>query len=298
MEHIIKTQSLSFGYGKKTILKDIHLSVPQNSIYGFLGPNGAGKSTTIKVLLGLLRVPAEHVFLFDQDIRKQRISILSRIGSLIESPSIYSHLTALDNLKVAQTLYPQHKNRLEEVLELVGLKQAARKKVKHFSMGMKQRLGIGVALFHDPELLILDEPVNGLDPSGIHEMRQLFLRLQEQGKTVFISSHLLSEIEKTCTHLGIIKEGELIFQGEIGEMQSSTRRTIKIKTEAVEMAKNKVSETIENVIIEDGLLNIDISDDQHFDQVMKALVAAEIPLLDMERTSPSLEDLFIDLTGN
>ena len=155
MNNLIETQALSFSFGKQEILQEIDLRVPKNCIYGFLGPNGAGKSTTIKILLGLLQIPKEKAFLFGEDIRTKRLAILSRIGNLIESPSIYGHLSAFDNLRIVQTLFSGPKNRIDEVLELVGLQHAKHKKAKRFSMGMKQRLGIGMALFHDPELIIV-----------------------------------------------------------------------------------------------------------------------------------------------
>lgn len=238
-------------------------------------------------------------FLFGQDIHKKRIEILSRIGNLIEAPSIYGHLTAFDNLKIMQTLYPSAKSRIEEVLELVGLSHAAQKKAKHFSMGMKQRLGIGIALFHDPDLLVLDEPVNGLDPSGIHEIRQLLLRLQASGKTIFISSHLLSEIEKTCDHLGIIKAGSVIFQGPIDELQSSNRRLVKLKLNDPVKGLALLPENLKTQASIDGqFLHVDIRDDLHFQKMIKQLIQGGLELYDMERNAPSLESLFMDLTKN
>lgn len=299
MTSIIETHALSFQYGKQRILKDISLAVPENSIYGFLGPNGAGKSTTIKVLLGLLRVPQKTAFLFGKDIRQKRIEILSRIGNLIETPSIYGHLTAFDNLKIMHTLYPSAKSRIEEVLELIGLSHAAHKKVKHFSMGMKQRLGIGLALFHDPDLLVLDEPVNGLDPSGIHEIRQLLLQLQASGKTIFISSHLLSEIEKTCSHLGIIKNGSVIFQGKMDELQSGNRRLVKLKLNDPAKGLSLLPEYLkQEASVEEQFLHVDIRDDQHFQKMIQQLIEGGLELYDIERHSPSLESLFMDLTKN
>ncbi|HKK76710.1 MAG TPA: ATP-binding cassette domain-containing protein [Saprospiraceae bacterium] len=298
MHPIIETRGLSFRYGKQQILKDISLSVPSHSIYGFLGPNGAGKSTTIKVLLGLLKVPNDTAYLFEKDISRHRIPILSKVGNLIETPSIYGHLNAYDNLKIMRTLHPAPKARIDEVLELVGLRQAARKKVKRFSMGMKQRLGIAMALFHDPDLLILDEPVNGLDPNGIQEVRALLLRLKEQGKTIFLSSHLLAEIEKLCTHLGIIKEGGLIFQGQMRELQAGTRRFARIKTNNSAGAKAALPTPLQNdAEIQGGWLIVDVPDDQHFRSMLQELINQGIEIYDMERQAPSLEDLFLDLVN-
>ena len=299
MDHLIETKALNFQYGQQNILQDISLQVPSNSIYGFLGPNGAGKSTTIKILLGLLRIPPEKAFLFGKDIRQARIPILSKIGNLIETPSTYGHLSAYDNLKILHTLYAGPKSRIGEILEIVGLQHAAQKKVKKFSMGMKQRLGIGMALYHDPELLILDEPVNGLDPSGIQEMRQLFFSLQERGKTIFISSHMLSEIEKTCTHLGIIKVGKLLFQGPIGEIQSSTRRSVRLKTDQNKKALQIISSQLQKTgVLDKEWVSVEVQNDEDFNHLLQAIIGSSISILDMEREAPSLEDLFIDLTKN
>lgn len=296
MHPIIETKALSFRYGKQQILKDIFLAVPRGSIYGFLGPNGAGKSTTIKVLLGLLKVPGGTAYLFDKDITRHRIPVLAQVGNLIEAPSIYGHLTAYDNLKIMRTLHPAPSSRIDEVLDLIGLQQAARKKVKRFSMGMKQRLGIGMALFHNPELLILDEPVNGLDPSGIQEVRALLLRLREEGKTIFLSSHLLAEIEKMCTHLGIIKEGSLIFQGKLDELQAGTRRFARIKTNKPMEAKAALPPMLQpEAKVQDNWLVVDVPDDQHFQEMLRDLLKKEVDIYDMERQAPSLEDLFLDL---
>lgn len=298
MEHIIETRSLSFSFGRTPIIKDLSLQVPSGSIYGFLGPNGAGKSTTIKVLLGLLRPKREEVFLFGQDIKKERRAILSRTGNLIEAPSVYGHLTARENLRFLETLYPMDKSRIDEVLDLVGLGHTAKKKVNKFSMGMKQRLGIAMALYHNPQLLILDEPVNGLDPQGIHEMRTLFLRLKEAGKTLFVSSHLLDEIEKICTHLGIIKQGELVFQGPMQELRAGARRIIHLKTDNPERAFALAVDHQWAYKRNGQTVGIEIENDEAFNTLIKALVQAGVSVYDMERESPSLESLFMDLTND
>lgn len=298
MKHVIETRSLSFSYGRTPIIRDLSLRVPVGSIYGFLGPNGAGKSTTIKLLVGLLRPSKETVFLFDKDLNRERTHILSRTGTLIEAPSVYGHLTARENLLIRERLAPMGKQRIAEVLELVGLSGAADKKVKQFSMGMKQRLGIALALYYDPELLILDEPVNGLDPQGIHEMRQLFLRLREQGKTLFISSHLLSEIEKTCTHLGIIKQGALVYQGLIGDMQADTRRIVHLKTNNPERVFALAVDHQWSYKRNGQTVSVEVENDRAFNKLIKALVRADVDLYDLEREAPGLEDLFMDLTND
>ena len=212
-ENIITTSALDFSFSSgRKVLNDINLAVPKGSIYGFLGPNGAGKTTTLRLILGLIKSSGDKVKIFGQDLNKERIFILHRIGSLIEQPSLYLHLTARENLEVFRLSYGSDEKRIKEVLEIVGLSDTADKKARAFSLGMKQRLAIAIALLHDPELLILDEPSNGLDPNGIIEMRKLIIKLnQEFGKTILISSHLLTEMEKMATHLGIIHQGR--FKG-------------------------------------------------------------------------------------
>ncbi len=294
--NIIETQNLNFRFNKQPIIQDLNLQVPENAISGFLGPNGAGKSTSIKLLLGLLRPKTGSIRIFGQNIQSSKLAILSRIGNLIETPSLYQHLSAYDNLQYMNILFKMGKERIEEVLELIGLEHARHKKVKHFSMGMKQRLGIGMALFHDPDLLILDEPVNGLDPSGIQEMRTLFLRLQQIGKTVLISSHLLSEIEKTCTHIGIIQKGHLLYQGPIEKLATSATRTIRLKVDQPDLALSICGKkNIETTVNEDWL-ELSVPSDDGFNEIIVALVHKGIALFDVERQSASLEELFIDLT--
>jgi len=214
---MITTENLSFSYTDKSVLKNINLKVPKGSIYGYLGKNGSGKSTTIKILLGLLRAQSGSI---RYDSHPFTANTLYRIGNLIESPSFYSHLTAYENLKYLDIVFHRGEDRITEVLSLVDLNGARDKKAKKFSSGMKQRLGIALALFHNPDILILDEPLNGLDPEGIHDMRKLIVRLHNEGKTILLSSHILSEIEKVCTHIGILDDGLLIYQGSIHSLKT------------------------------------------------------------------------------
>jgi len=195
------------------------MTVPTGAIYGFLGPNGAGKTTTLRLILGLLRRQSGQIHVFGQGLEHNRAAVLSRIGSSIEVPSIYDALTAAENLEVWRLAFGCDRSRIGTVLELVGLTETGAKRASQFSLGMKQRLAIAIALLHQPRLLILDEPTNGLDPHGIIEVRKLLRKLnQEQGITVLVSSHLLSEIEKLVTHLGIINRGRMAFEGTLAEL--------------------------------------------------------------------------------
>ncbi|HEY1114223.1 MAG TPA: ABC transporter ATP-binding protein [Chitinophagaceae bacterium] len=223
MTYAIETKELSFAfaYGRK-VVNELSLRVPEGSIYGFLGPNGAGKTTTIRLLTGMLRSDRDNIFLQGQSLQRGMPGIFQSLGALIETPSLYGHLTGKENLKVITTLRGLHSRHIDKYLSIVGLTDAAHKKAKDYSLGMKQRLGIAMALLPDPTLLILDEPANGLDPNGIIEIRELLRSLnREHGKTVFVSSHLLAEIEKTCTHIGIINRGVLRYDGTLEEMKRS-----------------------------------------------------------------------------
>lgn len=226
MEKIIQIENLSYGYSKhKKVLEDISLNVPKGSIYGFLGANGAGKSTTMRLIMGLHKSDTSNAIkVFGEDVSKIYPEGFRRIGSLIDYPAFYSHLSGYDNLKVVCIIRNLDISKIDEILELVGLTEAKNIKMKKYSLGMKQRLAIGLALISNPELLILDEPVNGLDPQGMVEVRELLVKLnQEHGITVFISSHLLQEIDKMVTHLAIIADGKIKFEGsreELNEMYS------------------------------------------------------------------------------
>lgn len=217
----LETTALSHRYEHgDAVLHDVSLAVPEGSLYGFLGPNGAGKTTTLRLLLGLIRKQCGSISIFGRSLDTHRVEILARVGSLIESPSLYEHLTAEENLALLQRIRRVPKARIDWALEQVGLTSARGKRVGQFSLGMKQRLGIAAAMLHRPNLLILDEPTNGLDPNGIIEMRELLVALnREEGTTILISSHLLAEIERFVTHVGIVHRGHLLFQGTLNALR-------------------------------------------------------------------------------
>lgn len=208
---ILETKSLSKQYGQQLAVDHISLQIKKNTIYGLLGPNGTGKSTTLKMLTGLIRPTGGQIIFEGQPWSRNS---LSKIGSLIESPALYGNLTAEENLLVHTKLLKIRKEKIREVLGIVGLKDTGKKRVSQFSMGMKQRLGIAIALLNDPELLILDEPTNGLDPFGIQELRKLIASFPQRGMTVILSSHILSEVAQVVDDIGIISGGQLLFQGQ------------------------------------------------------------------------------------
>lgn len=211
-ELILETRDLKKYYGKQLAVKDVSLKIPKGTVYGLLGPNGAGKSTTLKMLTGLIKPSEGEIIAFGEPWQRKH---LERIGSLIESPALYGNLIAVENLLVHIKLMGISKEKIYDVLELVDLKNTGKKLVSQFSMGMKQRLGIAIALVGDPELLILDEPTNGLDPVGIQELRELICSFPKRGITVLLSSHILSEVSQIVDNVGIISEGALKYQGEI-----------------------------------------------------------------------------------
>jgi len=215
-ELILETRNLCKSFGKQKVVQDISLEVRKNSIYGLLGPNGAGKSTTLKMVTGMLR-PTSGEILFENQPWSRKS--LNDIGALIEAAPLYENLNARENLKVRTTVLGLPNERIDEVLQIVDLNNTGKKKAGQFSMGMKQRLGIAIALLNNPRLLILDEPTNGLDPFGIQELRELIRSFPSQGITVILSSHILSEVEQVVDHIGIISGGILGYQGEIKKGQ-------------------------------------------------------------------------------
>lgn len=225
MKEIVKTNGLTKIYGNQVSVNNVNMLVNENRIYGFLGPNGAGKSTTLKMILGLAHPTKGDIYIFGRRLNpKNRIEILRNIGSLIESPSYYGHLTAKENLKIFAALLDVPQKNIDKVLSIVRLDKQQNKRVSQFSLGMKQRLGLACALLSFPNLLILDEPTNGLDPAGIQEMRELIKSLpQKYGMTVIVSSHLLSEIDQMAEDVGIIANGKLMYQGELNKLHETDK---------------------------------------------------------------------------
>ncbi len=298
---VIRTSQLnfSFGHGNKT-LTDVDLDVPSGSIYGFLGPNGAGKTTTLRLLLGLLRKQQGRIELFGKAFESNRIEILRRLGSLIEQPSLYLHLTARENLEIYRLIYRCDKKRIPEVLETVGLQNTGRKKAKQFSLGMKQRLSIAIALLHKPELLILDEPTNGLDPNGIVEVRELLKKLnREQNTTVIVSSHILNEVERMATHVGIINRGIMVFQGPLHELQNlkTKQSMLEVETSDNTMAVQLLSPSYAAKIAE-GKLLLPYENKEQAAVVNKLLVEHGLDVYALHPQQSDLEQLFMEITTN
>ena len=295
---IIQTQNLNYYFGQQKVLDQLTLEVPKGGIYGFLGPNGSGKTTTIKLLLNLLKSSEQNISLFGQQITENRTEILKKIGSLVEQPAIYPHLSGYENLKNRANLLGISKEKVMETLALVGLTEAAKKSAEKYSLGMKQRLGIGLALLNDPELLILDEPTNGLDPNGIIEVRNLIKELAEkQQKTIFISSHLLAEIEKIATHVGIINKGKMLFQGSISELQSLKTSQIIIETSDNQAALMLLQGKYPDVKM-DLNIHLPFEDIEQMGFINHFLIQNGSIVYSIYQQKKDLESLFLDITNS
>ena len=296
-DKIIETRNLSYHFGLNQVLDQVSLHVEAGSIYGFIGPNGAGKTTCIKILLNLLQTDNNQVFLFGKEFKNNRTNILSRIGSLIEQPAIYHHLTGRENLKNRAQLLKIPNSRINDILTLVDLSEHADKKAGKYSLGMKQRLGIGLALLPDPELLILDEPTNGLDPNGIIEIRNLLRKLvYEMGKTVFISSHMLSEVEKMVSHLGIINQGKLVFQGSLEELHQISKKQIRIQSSMPIDAKDLLLNMGYSAELVNDILYLPFQSNEQVARINHILVSNNHSVYSLSQSQDDLENLFLTIT--
>ncbi|KZE73663.1 ABC transporter ATP-binding protein [Paenibacillus elgii] len=295
-EFILETKRLSKQFKSFAAVKGVDLQVRPGEVYGFLGPNGAGKTTTIRMLLGLIRPTQGEVRVFGQDLARHRLDILRRVGSLVESPSYYGNLSAYDNLEITRKLLGARKTDIDKVLETVRLSDWRNKKVKTFSLGMKQRLGIAQALLGNPMLLVLDEPTNGLDPAGILEIRELIARLpEERGLSVLVSSHILNEIELIASRVGIIYKGELLFQGSLQELREQNKTMLRIDAAPLVEAGNFLLARGHQVEKRHNSLYVDMSATSAA-RLNRELVTAGFDVSHVSENTPSLEDIFLTMT--
>ena len=300
MPVIIQVENLSKHYKDIKAVDDISFSVNQGDIYGFLGQNGAGKSTTIRMLLTLIEPTQGSIQIFGSDVNSNRKDILRQIGAIIEKPDLYKYLTALENLSIFAKLsgIKVSRQKLLQQLEMVGLKGRVHDKIKTYSQGMKQRLGIAVALIHDPKLIILDEPTNGLDPQGIADMRNLILQLsKERGKTIFVSSHLLSEIEVIADRMLILDKGRKIVEGAVHELFDSSKILVELEVNNLEavyavLQSGKWNELLKEKKADRIILQVDKQKVPELNAYLVS-IGAEVHSL---RPRHSLEDYFLSLT--
>jgi ABC-type multidrug transport system, ATPase component len=301
MEHILRTCNLAKKYKDHLAVDNISISVGKGDIYGFLGQNGAGKTTTIKMLLGLVRQTSGSIEIFGEELKPGKNAFFERIGSIVESPGFYPNLTAHQNLDIHRRLMGvTGRDSIENAIEAVGLQDIENRPVKDYSLGMKQRLGIARALLHHPELLILDEPTNGLDPVGIKEIRQLLLDLSCKRKiTIFISSHILSEIHQLATRIGIIHRGRLLEEIDYQTLQQKNRKYIQLKVgddgKSAFLLEQKLGIT-DYKIIEPGFIRV-YEKLQEAGKVNHMLVSNGIEVDEINLMNDSLEDYFVRLTG-
>lgn len=293
--YIIETKQLSKDFSGESAVNQLSIHVRKNEIYGFLGSNGAGKSTAMKMLLGLLQPTHGSIKLFGKNFDSNQIALLSNVGSLIEEPSYYANLTGYENLEIIQRLLKLPKENIDKVLKIVKLYEQKDKLVKNYSLGMKQRLGIALAIVKFPKLLILDEPTNGLDPAGIQEIRKLIKSLpQKYDMTIIISSHILSEIEQMATTVGIINKGKLLFEGQLTKLEEDEKYLFETSDDAFAeqllMRKGFELEENQDLILKDyNKANIAAA--------VKLLVANNIDIYQVRMVRKSLEDIFLDMTG-
>lgn len=296
-ELILETNGLTKKFGKRSAVENVDLRLGKGEIYGFLGPNGAGKTTTIRMLLGLARPTGGSIQIFGRDLKKEKLQILRKVGSLVEYPSYYGHLTAIENLEALRRILEVPKSRIDEVLAIVRLSKEAKRPVKGFSLGMKQRLGIAAALLANPELLILDEPTNGLDPSGILEIRELIKSMPAQhGMTILVSSHLLSEIDQMATQVGIISKGSMIFQDSIHVLRQKANSQIAITVNETEKAWRALLANGIQAEKEREHLLLDGTDTQ-VAAAVETLVRHDVSVYRVQEQRKTLEDIFLELTG-
>ena len=297
-ETVLSTDNLTKRYGKRVAVEALSLEVNRGDIFGFLGHNGAGKSTTIRMVLGLIRPTSGSAKLLGHDIKTERAKALSRVGAIVEAPAFYDNLSGLQNLKILSSMSGgASKDRIDEVLKIVGLSGREDDPVGVYSHGMRQRLGIGQALLPNPELIILDEPTDGLDPQGIREVRELILRLRDDlGLTVFLSSHLLYEIEQICNRVVILRDGVMLYQGDVAtliEEEKTVKLTVDRIEEAIELLLQSDSLSLERN--GDNSVYLKISDEQ-IPKINQMLVSRGFQVSELSPQRESLEEVFIRLT--
>ncbi|SDF62699.1 ABC-2 type transport system ATP-binding protein [Dyadobacter soli] len=301
MNTVVSATSLSFGYVPQVkTVNSISLDIGSGQIYGFLGPNGAGKTTTIRLLLGLLSPHAGSVALFGQPVSRKSWQLFSRIGAMIETPSLYEHLTAVENLEIGRRIRKLDPGMCSHVLEIVGLTASARIKVREFSLGMKQRLGLAVALLGKPELLILDEPTNGLDPHGIIQVRELLQTLnQDYGTTILMSSHILAEVEKVATHIGIISKGQFVFQGTMQALQSLSFQdsTLLLQTNDNGKAALVLKDHYQVEANTAQTISVKASSKAQTAQICRLLCDAGLDVYHLAATANDLENIFLKMVN-
>jgi ABC-2 type transport system ATP-binding protein len=297
----IETDGLTKCFSSTAVVDDVSLAVPAGSVFGFLGPNGSGKTTTIRMLLGLVAPTAGRVRLLGDDVPARLGTVLPRVGSLVEGPAFYPWLSGWDNLARLDRLSPRgarstRRARISDALERVGLTAAAGKRYRAYSLGMRQRLGLAAALMQPRQLLVLDEPTNGMDPQGTREIRQLIRSLAADGATVFLSSHLLAEIEQICTHVGVMRLGRLVAQSSLDDLHAGAGRCLRVETANTPRAVRVLRNRGLRPVVAGNVVTTELRTERPED-LCRALVLADVGVAGLSVERRSLEDIFVELTG-
>ncbi len=298
---VVETRELSKQFGDRTVVRDVELRIPAGVAFGYLGPNGAGKTTLIRMLLGLTPATAGSMSLLGLPVPERRAEALSRVGAIVEEPRFHGHLTGRENLGVVAAARGRDSfARIEPALERVGLGHRADDRVRTYSLGMRQRLGIARCLLSDPELLILDEPMNGLDPAGILEFRHLIRSFVDEGRTVVLSSHLLDEVEKTCDYVAIVDYGKIVAQGSLDELRGGADdQRVLIVVDRVEQAQRLLIETpcVTEVREDDGMLSVSVTSAEVVPHINRKLVEAGLAVHRLDPVQATLEQKFLEITS-
>ena len=299
----VETHNLTKRFAKTTAVNGVELLVPRGCAFGYLGPNGAGKTTLIRVLLGLTHADAGTMKLLGYDVPRHRDKALARVGAIVDEPRFHGHLTGRQNLQIlAAAREPAARGRIDAALERVGILHRANDKVAKYSMGMRQRLGVAACLIGDPQLLILDEPMNGLDPAGMHEMRDMILSLVAEGRTVVLSSHLLDEVERTCDAVAIVDRGNVIRQGPISELLSGAASSLQIECSDPEAARGLLGplDVGPSIVVVDSGLEVTMAPGTPTDfvaEVNRRLVEGGVSVYRLQQVQVSLESWFLEVTS-
>lgn len=294
MGTVLKCNNLYKKIGKKEILKGISFEIENGDIFGFIGPNGAGKTTVIKLILGLQKITSGSVFINGFDIEKEFTKAINGVGAIVENPDFYTYMSGMDNLKLKAKLYKDiTKERIDEVVKLVGLENRINDKVSKYSLGMKQRLGIALSLLHNPNLLILDEPTNGLDPEGIKVLKEILKKLSSEGVSIFISSHILSELDNLCNKICIIKNGSVIESSTIREIKRrSNELCYIIEVDSID----NINLLFKNEIINNNMIKV-WCNKEFIPVIIESLINSNVKIYSVKEEEISLEDAFLQRTG-
>lgn len=297
MESILTINNLTKKFGYLTAVKDLSFTINKGNVYGILGPNGSGKSTTLGVVLNVVNKTSGDFHWFDGDITTH--DALKKVGAIIENPNFYPYMSGYDNLRLVCKIKGVDLNKIDEKLEIVGLTDRKNSKFKTYSLGMKQRLAIASALLNDPEILILDEPTNGLDPQGIHQIRQIIKDIANDGTTILLASHLLDEVEKVCSHVVVLRKGVKLYSGRVDEMTSS-HGFFELKTEKHDalIAILENDEAFGKIKVEDGLITAFLNNPMEASTFNKLMFEKGITLSHLVKRKESLEEQFLQLTDN